>query len=436
MNNNRKNRNILTHETQKNIVRGERLNNRDFIWKIITIIVLLEIILIAPVISSFTNTAIIKSTGQISANTIVAKSGSPADVQAAVNAIAAAGGGTVYVPAGDFAFDFPTPTPLSYGVIVYGGVNIIGAGVNNTILRMTRNPTNANPIMFYLDGSNGKPIRISGIFFKGYVVDTEDWGLEGIEVDAVKDFRIDHCRFEDFSSRAVGVGAHSRGVIDHCDFDNPYKDNLSIPERLWGYGIIVWGDYTWESDINTILGRYDGLDEVTYIEDCTFRRCRHAIAANAGAHYVARHNYFTEMIISYYGSYIDAHGGTPSAVGTRCVEIYDNIIEDSPTDSRSISDPSYWGRYLGLGIGIRGGGGVIFNNTIKYCRNGIRLYSDFAYEQTKPHDIWIWSNTFVNVDNPFDAWQNPIRITENVDYFLYAKAGYTPYPYPHPLTLR
>jgi len=434
MNNTKENRNILTHRLQIVDDRGKRLQGKKPL-RPFAVLVFITAILVTPlVVSSLTNTVIIPSTGRISGNSIIARSGSPADVQAAVNSMNAAGGGTVYVPAGNFSFDFPTPTSWSVGVTVYGGVNVIGAGINNTILRMTHNPTNVNPVMFYLDGSNGKPIRISGITFKGYVVDTEDWSLEGIEVDSVKDFRIDHSRFEDFSSRGVGVGAHSRGVIDHCEFDNPYKDNPNV-EHTWGYGIIVWGDYTWESDINTILGKYDGLDEVTYIEDCTFRRTRHAIAANAGAHYVARHNYFTEMIMSYYGSYIDAHGGTPSAVGTRCVEIYDNIIEDSPTDNRSISDPAYWGQYLGLGIGIRGGGGVIFNNTIKYCRNGIRLYSDFAYEQTKPKAIWIWNNNFINVSNPFEAWQDPISITENVDYFLYAKSSYMPYTYPHPLTL-
>jgi len=417
MNNNRKNRNILTHETQKNIVRGERLNNRDFIWKIITIIVLLEIILIAPVISSFTNTAIIKSTGQISASSIVAKSGSPADVQAAVNAIAAAGGGTVYVPAGDFAFDFPTPSAGSYGVIVYGGVNIIGADVNNTILRMTRNPTNVNPIMFYLDGSNGKPIRISGIFFKGYVVDTEDWGLEGIEVDAVKDFRIDHCRFEDFSSRGVGVGAGSRGVIDHCDFDNPYKESIGGD---WGYGVIVWGDSVWRS-IDYYLGQYDGKINIAYIEDCTFRRCRYAIAGNSGGWYVARHNiiYVSPNYNSWAKSGMDMHEGSETMCGGRGLEAYSNIFYGTDVYQQAFK--------------LRCGGGVIFNNTIKDIYTAVWLLkADWAQsEQNYVKNLYIWNNTLNNVDlfiSKDDFYQ------ENTHYFLYAKSGYAPYPYPHPLT--
>lgn len=381
----------------------------------------------------------IRSTGSIITRQIIAKSGSPQDIQAAVNAITAMGGGTVYVPAGEWVFN-PPQQAWGCAVTVPGGVTVIGAGKNATILKQTVTTSGITTYMFGIDGSNGKPARISGFTLQVTGLDPEEpEGAQtvGITVDNAKDFRIDHISFFNFTNMAIYT-ENSRGVIDHCTFDNPYKDDTSVPPegRIWGYGIVVVGTYyNWESNITKLLGHYDDLNTVVYIEDCTFRRCRHSIAANGGAHYVARHNYFTEMILAHYGSYADAHGGTPTAVGTRCVEIYDNIIEDSPCDARSLSNPIYWGQYLGLGIGIRGGGGVIFNNTIKYCRNGIRLYSDFAYEQTKPRDIWIWGNTFVNVENPFDAWQDPISITENVDYFLYAKSGYTPYPYPHPLTL-
>jgi hypothetical protein len=428
MNNNRKNRNILTHENTKDIVRGERLNNRDFIWKIITIIVLLEIILIAPVISSFTNTVIIKNTGEISANTIVARSGSPQDIQAAVDAVIAAGGGTVYVPEGNFTFDFSTPTSWSYGVIVYGGVNVIGAGADKTILRMTRNPTNDHSVIFALDGSNGKPIRISGIFFKGYVYDTEDYATLAIEIDNAKDFRIDHCKFEDFSGNAIGVGEKSRGVIDHCNFDNPYK--LSLEGAGWGYGIIVWGDgQTWES-LDHYLGKYEDVpNTVAYIEDCTFKRCRHSIAANAGGYYVARHCTVTNPNPEHFPQ-IETHGATGGpGLGARGFEAYDNII---------IGCEYYAGGWHSVAFDYRGGGGVVFNNTIIDCEYGVRLSREPGQlTQCVTKYVWIWGNTVQKQNAPTAGTllHNYGDFTEGVDYFLYAKSGYTPYPYPHPLTM-
>lgn len=394
--------------------------------------------------SQLTSYVLIKSVGSISAHQIIAKSGSPKDIQDAVDAIAAAGGGIVYVPEGIFQFN---PPSMQWGcaVKVPGGVSVIGAGKGKTILRQTVVTQGLTTYFFGVDGSNGKPARISGFTLEVTGLDKEEpEGAQtvGIDIENTKDFRIDHVEFFNFTGFAIYV-EHSRGVIDQCYIDNPYKDDVSVPPegRIWAYGVGVVGTYyNWEPDISKLLGHYNDLDTVVYIEDCTFRRCRHAISANGGAHYVARHNYFTEMILSYYGSYIDAHGasGAPPAVGTRCFEIYDNIIEDSPTDKRSTDDERYWGQYLGMGVGIRGGGGVIFNNVIKYCRTGIKLYSDAVWEQCKPHDIWIWNNAFTDVQNPLWVAQPPDSshpITENVDYFLYAPAWYNPYPYPHPLTL-
>ena len=43
----------------------------------------------------------------------------------------------------------------------------------------------------------------------------------------------------------------------------------------------------------------------------------------------------------------------------------------------------------------------------------------------------------IKVNENFDEiyLNNPQGLTENVDYFLYEKPGYIPYPYPHPLTI-
>jgi len=105
-----------------------------------------------------------------------------------------------------------------------------------------------------------------------------------------------------------------------------------------------------------------------------------------------------------------------------------------------------WGRgleaynntfYASVGYGaaqafwIRGGGGNIFNNTIINCLYGVMLYN----ETVPPYavsDIYVWDDVGINTTTMFTA---DSRIIENVDYFLYARPNYTPYTYPHPLTL-
>jgi len=173
-------------------------------------------------------------------------------IQSAVDACNTAGGGSVVVPAGTYTFNMTdyhkgTWADSQYrGVIVYGGVNIIGAGDNQTILDC---PTTAwqstaggayADVMFYLDGTNGKGIRISGLYLNGSIDYTDASGtggensrLIGIAEDAVTDFRVDHCTFINFNNIALLMSRPyvnnmdgNRGIVDHCLFDNPYKEDF------------------------------------------------------------------------------------------------------------------------------------------------------------------------------------------------------------------
>jgi hypothetical protein len=232
---------------------------------------------------------------------IKAKSGSAKDIQGAVDAIASTpeGMGVVYIPEGNFSFDINITTNI--GVTIPGGISIIGAGINRTILYMSEKTApdttgKRRAIMFYVDGSNGKPVRISGISFKGYVnysktcrensdcdnyPDEPEWGATGgVVISNGRHFRIDNCSFKDFTNAAISISSLSYGVIDHCSIDNPYKDYPTVAStnstgrKVWGYGIIVGGTGAWPK-IEDVLGKYDGKNVVVYIEDCNFSRTRH-----------------------------------------------------------------------------------------------------------------------------------------------------------------
>ena len=188
-----------------------------------------------------------------------------------------------------------------------------------------------------------------------------------------------------------------------------------------GYGVAVYGANQWSADPQL------GTAEANYVEDCTLVGSRHAIAASAGAHYVFRHNVVQANVVAHA---VDAHGmGWGNARGTRAVEIYANLIE-KPKDKSA-------------GIVIRGGAGVIFNNTIIGYRNPILLVVEWgtpeALKSSYPafdqmNDLWIWDNTDGRgaVEPVVDETAIEL-VGQGRDYFIDTARGYEPYLYPHPL---
>jgi hypothetical protein len=439
-------------------------SKRSFI-KIGLVIALIAIISTTIVYATIMVNVQIPSSGIISTSEIIANSGSITDIQAAVNAVSAAGGGTVHIPAGNFTFN---PPAMGVGVTIPPGVNLVGAGKNSTFLIETVESKEST--MIKVDGmitpyntpnlqNVQKSVKIVGVSFIGFVPSRSDADTTtnnvGLSINCVKDFLVYDCFFSNFVNCGVStmnnmgwvVSAYiNRGVISHCTFDNPYKNDLNISGRIWGYGIIVGGTGYWAgtAPVRSLLGRYDDVNNVVYIEDNAFYRCRHAIASSQAGYYVARYNYFTDMVQCFYTSFVDVHG---SGKG---FEIYNNTIMDVPADIRitSMLSPieTYLGRYMGRGIGIRGGSGVIFNNSIINCgTNGIGLTNDgglvpdASLNETRTQDVFVWGNIFQNVPNQITTDGSVIL---NTDYFLrqphLAQDGftYTPYPYPHPLTLQ
>ncbi|MEM2742030.1 MAG: hypothetical protein QXD95_07790, partial [Nitrososphaeria archaeon] len=184
-----------------------------------------------------------------------------------------------------------------------------------------------------------------------------------------------------------------------------------------------WNETTQSYDlVDPYGGKY--FRWLVYIENCTFKRCRHGIASNGGVFYVARYNYF-EYNYPVSWPNVDVHGaqGNQGFFGGRGAEVYCNIINESSVVG-------------GWGIDFRGGGGVVFNNTFISCNYGVSMRYEGANTNRVcwVRDLWIWNNAFINVAieiyDPYNLYD------EEVHYFLRQRPNYTPYSYPHPLTIQ
>jgi hypothetical protein len=286
------------------------------------------------------------------------------------------------------------------------------------------------------DGSFGKMIEVTGtsnvnithINFIGNVTGDDNVApATGISLSSIHDFHISYCNFTDFPNTAIGCTGSSTigttGLIDYCRIDNPYKE---VVGGQWAYGIIVWStDYwDWDSEITHYLGQYESINSsytVVYIENNFINRTRHAIASNQNGWYVVRFNNLSQINNNYV---VDVHSPSTTASGGRGLECYNNTIDCNYAQN------SY-------GIGMRGGSGVIYNNTLKELTTGIRVTKDgLSGTPFRPlNDLWIWSNTFEGVTTTFQNYDG--YYVENTDYFLRAPTQaldgftYTPYPYPH-----
>ena len=351
---------------------------------------------------------------------VTADSGHAQDIQNAVDQVAAAGGGNVYIPAGTWNFVEVGEPWMTVNIPV--GVNLFGAPTERdsndqviewkSILTMPWDvPTDR--VWFQIVGNSdpNKHSRFSDIKLVGYRdIDHSSTSVHrALIVTNVIDFRVDHCFFKHTTGGIITEGHYCCGVIDHCKFINEYGIPDPYEDLTIGYGVMVGRadpEYEWE-DMKDVVGHYN--DYTVFIEDCYFSKWRHCVVGNWGAHYVFRHN-----IIQYdfaYGS-IDAHPAY-EGVGCRAVEVYEN----------QIIEPDMWYEWQGWASEIKSGGGCMFNNTV----TDYNLFT-YLYECK---DLYIWNN---DIDGA-QLVDHGGNVQQNVNYFLYAPSWYTPYPYPHPLTL-
>jgi hypothetical protein len=339
---------------------------------------------------------------------IIAASCSVADIQAAVDRLPE--GGVVRIPAGEVE---------AIGTIrLTGGLSLIGAGWDQT--KLYRGPASdmmKGGSVISADGANGKPIRISGLNLVGFLDPVSAGADNGIGISNATDFRVAHCRFQRFGSAGISVGGKLRGVVDHCLFVDIFKK----PINNLGYGVVVGGTGEWRDDL------VPGSGDSVFVEDSEFTGCRHAIASNGGARYVFRHNYIHANVVA---QAVDCHGtGYGSKHGTQWIEVYENLIEKPA------------GGYLAMYL--RGGGGVVFHNTIRnyFGGIGVTLDADPKEDWTRPYPIpnqignmWLWENTLNGqAILPFIPPRSANHIQLDRDYFTKPMPGYTPFQYPHPL---
>jgi hypothetical protein len=422
-------------------------------------------VVLAAILTAFSVNAALQcsislpSTGQISTK-IYAISGSAADIQTAVNQANAQGGGSVVIPSGTWYWNGET-------VSVPGGVNVMGASnagcqgheanwqdyVATTILHNNK----AKPVasMFYLDGSNGKPTRISGIQFElsAPIGNDSDGGSAVITSYKPKDNRFDHCTFINAYTQAILItntnDGFARALIDHCRINNVYKTGSG--SWLWGYGFYVQGhinnwninsdpNHTWDTNVANFAGKYDTMPNncpVMYVEDCHFSYCRHATDGIQYGWQVTRYCLIDHPYpVNYY--MLQVHGTAENGyLSARGSEVYNNTIIGATGINA----------YNTVAIGGRGGSFIVFNNTFlnDYNSNNNVFFTiddneDEAHTIPQSHinSTYIWSNTITNAT--LLASTNPTYFLENVSYFLRAPTltqddfTYTPYTYPHPLT--
>ena len=341
-------------------------------------------------------------------NPDVCPTGDSRDVQQIVDATAE--GGVTQLPEGCYRITSTVKIPPC--------THLIGAGVDKTILYIDPDNFYSTSIL-RLSGRSGISCvtQISGLALIG-VRDTNDTAEDyGLIISNVMDFRVDHSCFEGFGFAGVRVEGASSGVVDHAIFVDNYKRGIND----LGYGVTVYGENHWEAEPQP-----GGLQAI-FVEDSLFVGNRHAIAANSGVHYVFRNN---QVLHGVEACGVDAHGmGFGSAHGTRYVEIYHNVIEDPVYD---------W-----CGIGIRGGAGVIFENTIRDYINPILLILEWGtpdmYKAEYPaldqiQELYIWDNLITGGPSEPQVDETGVGFIElGRDYFTEPLLGYTPYTYPHPL---
>jgi hypothetical protein len=398
----------------------------------------------------------------VEAATRTAASCSRADVGTAVNS--AADGDTIVIPAG-------TCTWSTNLTITNKILTIQGAGMNSTIIVdgvSKGNYPNVPQVISYKTKPGGLT-RITGMTFQGgSAVDNNNKGMLWIDGNS-NQFRLDHVKIRTTVTAGIHFHQNVLGVVDHNVFE------LSN----WAYGVYIhhenWNNSGDFGDASWADATYLGTNKALYFEDNTFSGSGSQVAVDgwSGSRVVFRYNVLTNATFGNHGT--ETSGRWRSQ---RSFEVYNNTFNWNSMNWASM-------------IGIRGGTGVIFNNTGTTSGNGYtQVVADLndlrSSDFSRAYDPW----GHCNGSNPWDGnqnglgtgypcldqpgrgrgsliasfapspignlnqalepiygWNNTLNgqnsalktvatkvVVANRDFYNTPKPGYTPYTYPHPLT--
>jgi hypothetical protein len=394
------------------------------------------------------------------AATITAASCSGANVLTAINA--AVDGDTVVIPS------CPGGVSWTTTITVTKGITIQGAGIGTTVLlddvsKGTSSACGGSNPMIMFTAASPKKWRLTALTIRGSIPDSFQCNAGHVIVTGTsKAWRIDHVRLENQQTSGIRVYGDTWGLIDHSQFQGSHQNGVIVGHGSWGGG--SFGDGSWAEQL------YLGTEKAIYIEDCTFTDDS-PIGAGAfdafdGARVVFRYNT---------AAFIATHGTESSGRrrGVRSYEIYNNTF-----------DATGLGASVFTAIYLRGGTGVIHNNTFKGDYSSIINAQNFRdanpynpwgkcdgtslYDQNLPgqtgypcldqvgrstgtllsgvlptpvawplqalEPVYQWGNTKNGAPNPTIGAIGHIQA--NRDFINNTvKPGYTPFPYPHPLTL-
>jgi hypothetical protein len=381
---------------------------------------------------------------------------------------AATSGDTVYIPAGTCTW--------TSELAVAKGISLLGAGIDVTTLVDGVPKDGAAISLIRFDVDAPERFRLGNLTIQGLASNPNGTNLGHVRAHgSSKAFRIHHVKFVDQKTSAIYVNGDLWGVIDHCEFNKSFKNGIHI--NHWSWGGSTYGDGSWAEPL------YLGTEKAVYIEDNVFNELS-SIPGSVndcldGGRFVFRHN-------RVYNDYLQNHGTDTGQRRRSCrsFEIYNNTFTNMTAGGGQWTFANY----------LRGGSGVIFNNTFQnpspcngcpdsgysymvslnvfrhtvmsstpwgacdgsspYDQNAAGLagyrcvdqpgagQSDHLQGVDVPLARWVgngldpiyaWANTFGTTLSPQIA-STSSRVQVNRDYYNNVpRPGYVPYVYPHPL---
>ena len=419
------------------------------------------------------------------ATTRAAASCNESDVQAAVNS--ASNGDTVIIPAcsqTNWGSNSNGDTPLN----VTKDITIEGAGQGVTTIGdniYKGNPSTCvgkEPLINWtptVSGTTG--FRLTGITIVGIATDAGVCQAGHIYITGNNHYmQIDHVTITSAQTVMIYTDGDIWGVITTCSFTGDFVDGVRVEDLNWnGFSSWndAWGDAAWNTPIQ--YGSAQGV----YIENSSFTNTNSSFDIGgatdcfSGGHVIFRYN-----TVSMYNN--QSHGADSDQRHRACrwQEIYNNTYTYSNVNNLAFIS---W---------IRGGTGVVYNNTITApgytnkivqavnCRDasagcgGGPSYTPWgacngtsAYDQNNsggyrcvdqpgagtsnllgpdpsgtvtPANAWVgnsldpiyvWNNTLNGSSN--NTTSGSTNVTANRDYYTgTARPNYTPYTYPYPAT--